>query len=69
MMLQNLDVSRNLPTFALESPLGCKILGSVVEKQLRKINPARVRHTEFKPPQGGFIFRISYEKEESYCVR
>jgi hypothetical protein len=53
-----LEVSRKVPIFAPESSLGCKILGSVAEKQLRKINPARVRYTEFKPPHGGFIFKV-----------
>ena len=57
MLLPNLEVSRKVPIFATESPLGCKILGSVVKEQLRKINPARVRYTEFKPQQGGFIFK------------
>ena len=50
-------------------PLVCKILGSVVKEQLRKINPARVRYTEFKPPQGGFIFNEQTNgEEESYSV-
>jgi hypothetical protein len=34
-LLKNLEVSKNLLIFAAESPLGCKILGSVAEKQLR----------------------------------
>ena len=55
-MLQNLDVSRNLPTFALESPLGCEILGSVAEKQLRKINPARMRYAEAQVSERGLYF-------------
>ena len=38
-------------------PLCANYWGSVVKEQLRKINPARVRYTEFKPPQGGFIYK------------
>ena len=55
-MLHNLEVSEKVLVLAPEYPLVCKILGSVVKEQLRKINPARVRYTEFKPPKGGFIF-------------
>jgi hypothetical protein len=44
-----LEVSEKVLVLAPESPLVCKILGSVVKEQLRKINPARVRYTEYKP--------------------
>jgi len=48
-LLYNLEVSEKVLVLAPEYPLVCKILGSVVKEQLRKINPARVRYTEFKP--------------------
>lgn len=49
-------------------PQGCKILGSVVKEQLRKINPARMRYTEFKPPQGGFIFKEKTMEKKKVIV-
>ena len=48
-LLYNLEVSEKVLVLAPESPLVCKILGSVVKEQLRKINPDRVGYTEYKP--------------------
>ena len=36
-LLQNLEVSKKVPIFAAESPLVCKLLGSVAEKLLKNI--------------------------------
>ena len=67
-LLENLEVSEIIPIFAAESPLGCKILGSVVKEQLRKLIPPCMQITWVKPPQGGFIFK-DYGKEKSYSLR
>ena len=48
-LLHNLEVSEKVLVLAPEYPLVCKILGSVVKEQLRKINPDRVGYTEYKP--------------------
>lgn len=67
---ENLEVSEKLLIFAAESPLVCKILGSVVKKQLRKLIPPCMINTWVKPPQGGFIFKVQADgQEESYSVR
>ena len=55
-MLKNLEVSKKYLSLYQNPPLCANYWGSVVKEQLRKINPARVRYTEFKPPQGGFIY-------------
>ena len=44
-------------------PFGCKILGSVVKEQLRKLIPPCMINTWVKPPKGGFIFK---EIENAY---
>ena len=70
MLPENLEVSEKLLIFAAESPLVCKILGSVVKKQLRKLIPPCMINTWVKPPQGGFIFKVQADgQEEGYSVR
>lgn len=68
----DLEVSEKLLIFAAESPLVCKILGSVVKKQLRKLIPPCMINTWVKPPQGGFIYKESMDKKrvlEHYKAR